>query len=116
MDLGLGELKLKRAEILRMTWGDFWRVVVGHRITQDQAWDRTRQLVAIIYNTNRDPKRTAAKSPSRLIPLAIDKMGRKLEWTEDKYQDFERALIAWDFSDEAKQKRKQANKQHKKAN
>jgi len=63
-------------------------------IREDHAWDRTRHLVAIIYNQNRGKR--PYRKPSQLYPLTIDRLGRKgREWTKDKYQEFERAREAW---------------------
>jgi len=57
--------------------------------------DRTRTVVAMLYNLNRGKKR-AYKKPEKIMPLAIDYMYRfKLEWTEEKYQEFDKALKAW---------------------
>jgi len=95
MDLCLGEVGLEESEILRMKWGDLWRVISGYWIRQEREWDRTRTLMALQYNQRRG-KRNPYKSPQRLMPLAIDKMGHeKMEWDEEKYQKFEAAQQAW---------------------
>ena len=96
MDIAIGELGLDRDQTLRMTWGDLWRRIYGYRINQDKEWDRTRHIVAIIYNTHRG-KGQAAKKPQRMLPLPIDRMHKRLEWTEEDYNKYEQALKAWDF-------------------
>ena len=81
-----------------MTWGNLWRMITGYWIRQDREWDRTRTLLAMMYNTSRG-KRRSAKTPQRILPLAIDRMGKeKLEWTEETYNKFEEALEVWDFT------------------
>jgi len=96
MDLALGELGLTREAVYRMTWGDLTRAIYGHRIREDRHWDRTRHIMALIYNT-RKGKRQSAKKPSKLMPLAIDRMHKRLEWTEEHTAQFNKALSAWDF-------------------
>ena len=97
MDLCLGEVGLKKDEMLCMTWGDLWRTIFGYWIRQEREWDRTRTLMALLYNQRRG-KRNPYKSPHRIMPLAIDKMGaQKYEWDEEKYQKFEQAKEAWKF-------------------
>ncbi len=95
MDLCLGEVGLEKDVFLRMTWGNLWRTIYGHWIRQEREWDRTRTIVAMQYNTHRS-KRQPYKPPHRIMPLAIDRMGRQTqEWTEEKYKYFEDAKEAW---------------------
>lgn len=95
MDLCLGEVGLEKNVFLRMTWGNLWRTIYGYWIRQEREWDRTRTILAMHYNANRS-KRQPYKSPQRIMPLAIDKMGRQTqEWTEEKYKYFEEALDKW---------------------
>ena len=95
MDLCLGEIRMDKAVMLRMTWGDLWRVIYGYWIREEREWDRTRSLLAMTYNVNRN-KRQPYKPPHRIMPLAIDKMGQtKYEWDEQKYEKFDQALAAW---------------------
>lgn len=95
MDLALGEAGLDREIVLRSTWGDLWRMIHGHWIRQDREWDRTRTVLAMLYNTHRG-KRQKAITPQRILPLAIDRIGRgKAVWTEKKYKKFEKAQKAW---------------------
>lgn len=109
MDLALGEVGLSKDAALRMTWGDLWRTIYGYWIRQDREWDRTRTLVAMLYNINRGKNR-AAKRPQKIMPLAIDHLGReRMEWTEERKDEYKRALEAWDFN---LLKRKRGTKQH----
>lgn len=95
MDLCLGEVGLDWETAKRLTWGNLWRTIYGYWIRQERDWDRTRTVVAMQYNTHRG-KRQPYKPPHRIMPLAIDRMGRiSQEWTEEKYQYFEDALEAW---------------------
>jgi spermidine/putrescine-binding protein len=95
MDLCLGELRMDKEVVLRMTWGNLWRVIYGYWIGQEREWDRTRTLMAVIINKNRSRKQPY-KPPHRIMPLAIDKMGKdKLEWDEEKFQKFEAAQKSW---------------------
>jgi len=95
MDLCIGEVGLDWEVALRMTWGNLWRAITGYWIRQEREWDRTRTVTAMLYNLNRS-KRQPYKPPHRIMPLAIDKIGkRKFEWDEEKYQKFEKALDAW---------------------
>ena len=86
---------LKKEEFLRMTWGNLWRTIYGYWIRQDRKWDRTRTIMATIYNKNR-PKTRPYKKPERLMPLTIDKMKlSKYEWDEEKFEKFDQAMEAW---------------------
>lgn len=83
-----------------MTWGELWRTIYGYWIRQEREWDRTRTIVAVLYNVNRGKKR-AAKRPNKVMPLAIDRMRlSELEWTQELYDEFERALEAWGLKKE----------------
>jgi len=95
MDLALGELGMDREKVLRMSWADFWRTAYGYWIRRDQQWDRTRHILAMLYNVNRGKGR-AAKKPRDIYPLVMDRMGRRrLQWTEAKKEKYEQALYAW---------------------
>ena len=96
MDLCLGEVGMDKGVMLRMTWADLWRTINGYWIRQDREWDRTRTVVAMIYNMHRNPKKQPHKRPHKMMPLAIDKMGKqKLEWDADKYATYHKAIHAW---------------------
>ncbi len=95
MDLCLGEVGMDKDVMLRMTWGDLWRTICGYWIRQDREWDRSRTVITMQYNLQRS-KRQPYKPPHRVMPLAIDKMGKqKYEWTNEKFDQFEKALDAW---------------------
>lgn len=95
MDLCLGEIGMDKNVMLRMTWADLWRAIYGHWIRQEREWDRTRTVLSMLYNTKR-ARRQPYKPPHRMMPLAIDKMGKtKYEWDEEKHEKFDKALKAW---------------------
>lgn len=63
-------------------------------ISEDKKWNRTRHILAMMYNQNRGKR--AYKRPHQLMPLTIDKIGRKgRQWTKAKYEIYEKALKAW---------------------
>jgi hypothetical protein len=107
MDLALGEVGLKREEVLRMRWGDLWRTIYGYWIRQDKENNRARQIVTVIWNANRKPK-TLAKRPRDLWPLATDYLkGRnKQEWTDEDTERYNEAVKRWDMTEEGKKKMK----------
>jgi hypothetical protein len=58
-----------------MTWSNYQRVVIHHYKREASEWDRTRVLASLILNTN--VGKAHQKTPMQLMPLWIDKFGRK---------------------------------------
>jgi hypothetical protein len=58
-----------------MTWSNYQRVVIHYYKQEAKEWDMTRVLASLILNTN--VSRQHQKTPMQLIPLWIDKFGRK---------------------------------------
>lgn len=95
MDIALGELGLDRHVVLRMSWADFWRKAYGYWLQRDQQWDRTRHILAMLYNQNRG-RNKRYKRPRDIYPLVIDFIGIKhMQWTDAKKEKYQRALKAW---------------------
>lgn len=114
MDLALGEVGMKKDDMLRMSWGDLWRTIYGYWIRDDRQWDRTRHILAMIYNVNRNSKKQRARKPHEMIPLAIDGVDRKKrKWSKKNTEQYNKALKAWDFDILKKQRHGKRNSKNK---
>ena len=83
-----------------ISYSDFWKMtpsewaafIEGYMLREEDAWQRTRVLYAIIYNTNVDHH--YQKRPDELIPLPGDRKNLTMETPEVKYlNDVERQKL-----------------------
>jgi hypothetical protein len=89
-DIGLVELGLDYDIFLDMTPKAFVIEQMKHNRKQERNWEKTREILAMIYNTA--PGKKINKSGRQIIPLEIDKKTTKVEWDDD----FARKIInAW---------------------
>ena len=72
-----------------MSFPEFWWAVDSSRIREEVAWKRTREVVAMLYNTN--AKKNNQKKAKDLIPLSIDKPILKVVAKPD-YQRFKKIV------------------------
>lgn len=89
-----------------MSWADLQRIIHGYQIREDKAWQRTRAIVAMIYN--RSVKKGGQKKPEQLIPLAIDRAHRP-KMTEDKKRQIREAQKRWKFKEQKNGNRKKSD-------
>ncbi|MBC6988932.1 hypothetical protein H9I52_04520 [Hymenobacter sp. BT491] len=65
----MGELGLRPAEFWALTWNDYDSLCYGHCLRQQQQWEHTRLLYAVLYNQNAPKGKT--KTLQELLPLSL---------------------------------------------
>lgn len=85
LDFALGELGLLPDDFWNLTWGDYIRIRDGFFKRNEINWLHTRYLASIMVNINRDKKKRPVL-PSDLVPLKLDKLETKKEFTPIKTQ------------------------------
>lgn len=81
-----------------MTWGEIDAVCEGYerRYARNQLMNRL--TAAILYNANRDPKKTSGISPKDLLPLITDGPDREVKlMSKEEWQEFNKLMdsVEW---------------------
>jgi hypothetical protein len=58
-----------------MTWADYNRFAYGKLKRDTTAWEHTRSIISMIYNSN-VTKKNDQRTPDKILPLWTDKIGK----------------------------------------
>lgn len=89
----VGRLGLDKDAFFNMTWCEYDARVIGYWEQEQEEWDRTRSVIAMVRNTV--VKQSDQKTPQELVPLPKDKyMTSKPKSSVSQFEKAKRRLGA----------------------
>jgi hypothetical protein len=87
----VGQCGYRPEEFYRLSWGEAEIIYYGNIRKNEEKWQHTRYIAAILINANRG-KNQSAKRPQDLVPLSTDIIELDLDFI---LENFEKAQKAW---------------------